>query len=317
MNTRTWIAAALMGIGAIAAGPLAQAQDKPAPAPSSAAKAEAQKTFATAGEAAAALADAVRAGDMHAMLEVIGPASRSWLFSGDRVADRADWKKFLDAYDAKHALEPQGDAKTVLAVGDQDWPFPAPIVKKGGRWMFDAEAGRREILLRRVGHNELDTIQTLLAIVDAQREYASSDSKGMAAYAARFASTPGKHDGLYWPTKAGEPPSPLGPLVGDAVRGGYAGGSGQPQPYHGYLFRMLSGQGKDAPGGAFDYMVDGRMFGGFAVVAYPAKYRVSGVMTFIVNYDGVVYQKDLGAATAAEASKMTRFDPGPGWTKAQ
>src|SRR5574337_237679 len=187
---------------------LAQAQAQQAAAASSPAKAAAQQTFGTPDEAAAALADAVRAGDVKAMLEVIGPASRSWLFSGDRAADRADWKKFLDAYDAKHTLEPQGDAKMVLAVGEQAWPFPAPLVKKGGRWMFDAEAGRREILFRRIGHNELDTIQTLLAIVDAQREYAS-DSRGMTAYAARFASTPGRHDGLYWPTKAGEPPSPL------------------------------------------------------------------------------------------------------------
>jgi hypothetical protein len=316
MNTRTWIAAALIGAGAVAAGPLAQAQDKPAPAASSPARAAAQKTFATADEAAAALADAVRAGDVTAMLAVIGPASKNWLFSGDRVADRADWKKFLDAYDAKHALEPQGDAKMVLAVGNQDWPFPAPIVKKGDRWMFDADAGREEILFRRIGHNELDTIQTLLAIVDAQREYASLGN-GMAAYASRFASTPGKHDGLYWPTKAGEPPSPLGPLVAEAVRGGYTGGSGKPQPYHGYYFRMLTGQGKHAPGGAYDYLVNGKLFGGFGVVAYPAKYRVSGVKTFIVNHDGVVYEKDLGPATATEGAKMTRFDPGPGWVKVQ
>ncbi|HUI99328.1 MAG TPA: DUF2950 domain-containing protein [Usitatibacter sp.] len=289
-------------------------------------KAVAQRSFASADEAAAALAEAVRAKSVDQLLAVVGPSSRSWLFTGDKVADRNDWNRFLTAYDEKHTLDAQGDAKAILEVGNDAWPFPAPIVKRGSKWVFDTEAGHQEIVNRRVGRNELDAIQTMLAIVDAEREYAQKDldGNGFEDYAQRFRSTPGKKDGLYWPQEAGDGgESPLGPLVASATSEGYGaqakGGAkaGQRQPYHGYYYKILKSQGKDAPGGEYDYMVGGKMLGGFAVVAWPARYRSSGVMTFLVNHDGVVYQKDLGAQTASIASHMTRFNPDATWKKAE
>jgi hypothetical protein len=277
-----------------------------------------QKAFASPELAAKALADAVRAADANALLAVVGPESKSWIFTGDDVADRADWKRFLTYYDKKNAIDKDGDAKAILLIGENDWPFPAPLVKKGREWVFDAAAGREEVINRRVGRNELDTIQTLLAIVDAQRAYASADPdrNGIANYAEKFISSPGKKDGLYWDTKAGEAWSPLGPLIGAASAQGYVAKS-QPQPYHGYYFRMLSAQGKDAPGGAYDYRVKGRLFGGFAVVAYPASYGVSGVKTFIVNHNGVVHEKDLGAATSSVAAAMKLYNPDKSWERAK
>ena len=298
---------------------------QPAASPPAAKSAVKQKTFASADEAAQALAEAVRAKSVDGLLAVVGPNSSSWLFTGDMVADANDWKRFLEAYDKKHALEAAGDGKMILDVGDDAWPFPAPIVKKGSQWAFDANAGRQEIVNRRVGRNELDAMQTLLAVVDAQREYAASDAdgNGFADYAKKFRSSPGKKDGLFWPTAEGAPPSPLGPLVAVAAKEGYgkaakdAAKKDGPQPYHGYHYRILTAQGKDAPGGAYDYLVGDKLLGGFAVVAYPATYRVSGVTTFLVNHDGVVYEKDLGPQTASIAAGMTRFNPDATWRKAQ
>ncbi len=212
------------------------------------------------------------------------------------------------------------DAQAVLNVGEDDWPFPAPILQQGGRWAFDAEAGREEVVKRHVGRNELDTIQTLLAIVDAQREYASSDAdtNGFLDYASRFISRPGAKDGLYWPVEPGEEPSPLGPLIGEAAREGYEReASDEPQAYHGYRYRLLTEQGPDAPGGAYGYLVRDRLLGGFAVVAYPARYGVSGIMTLMVNHRGQVYQKDLGEDTDTAAAAMTSFNPDASWTKAE
>lgn len=311
----------LIAVLFIALAPLgALAQDSSA-TKAQAATATAQKSFASPEAAAKALADAVRVQDAQALLAVVGPASKDWLFTGDPVADRDDWAKFLAAYDRKNEIGKDGDTRATLIVGDDHWPFPAPLVNKGGQWVFDAAAGREEIINRRIGHNELDTLQTLLAIVDAQREYAAADpdKTGFNAYARRFISSDGKKDGLYWPTPAGAAPSPLGPLVGAAAREGYRVKTGQqqPAPYHGYHYRMLTAQGKAANGGAYDYLVNGRLIGGFAVVAYPAKYGVSGVMTFIVNHDGTVYEKDLGKATPTEAAKITRFNPDKTWTKSQ
>ncbi|HYA39518.1 MAG TPA: DUF2950 domain-containing protein [Candidatus Methylomirabilis sp.] len=287
----------------------------------SAPKSAVQKAFSSPEAASKALADAIRARDVQALLAVVGPASKSWLFSGDAVADRADWAKFLAAYDKKNKIVKESDTQAVLVVGDDNWPFPAPLKKKGDSWAFDAAAGREEIINRRIGHNELDTMQTLLAIVDAQRQYAAADPNhnGFDAYARRFISSPGKKDGLYWPTPPGAAPSPLGPLVGEATREGYRLKAGQtrPQPYHGYYYRMLAAQGKDAHGGAFNYLVNGRLIGGFAVVAYPAKYGVSGVMTFIVNYEGTVYEKDLGNSTRDKAENMTGFNPDKTWKQSQ
>jgi hypothetical protein len=295
------------------------AQNTPAASAPSANKSMVQKTFASPEAASKALADAVRAQDAQALLAIVGPASKSWLFTGDVVADREDWAKFLAAYDKKHGITLEGASKALLVVGDDDWSFPAPLTKRGDQWAFDAAAGREEIINRRVGRNELDTLQTLLAIVDAQREYAAADPDhtGFNAYARRFISTAGKKDGLYWPTPNGTAPSPLGPLLGEAAKEGYRlkSGQGKPAPYHGYYYRMLTAQGKAAHGGAYDYLVNGRLIGGFAVVAYPAKPGISGVMTFIVNHEGAVYEKDLGNATQAEAGKMLRFSPDKTWKK--
>ena len=314
-----------LGVAALAAAlPLAsfgQAQPSAHKA-TSAQKSTAQKTFGSPEEAASALVDAVRAKDRKALFAIAGPGSESWLLSGDEVSDRNDWTRFLEAYDKKHAFE-NSEGKTTLVVGDDAWPFPAPIVKHGSQWAFDAKAGREEIVNRRVGRNELDAVQTLLAIVDAQREYAATDAdgNGYADYARRFRSSPGKKDGLYWATEASQPPSPLGPMVAVAAREGYGKGGApktdQRQAYHGYYYKILTAQGKDAPGGAYDYMVRDKLLGGFAVVAWPATYRVSGVTTLLVNHDGVVYEKDLGPQTASIASAMTRFNPDSTWRKAQ
>jgi hypothetical protein len=320
-------------IPAVLAGALAAAlaMDVPAQAPSAAPAAKAaapaakpaaaQRTFATPEEAGKALADAVRAADVNALLAVVGPSSKSWLFTGDKVSDANDWKQFLAAYDEKNAFERKGDANAVLTVGKDDWPFPAPLVKRGAKWSFDTNAGREEIMNRRVGRNELDAIETVRAIVDAQREYAANDpdANGYADYARRFRSTPGKKDGLYWPDEVGGKLSPLGPLVATAALEGYkAAKSGEKQqPFHGYFYRFLTSQGKDAPGGAYDYLVGDKLLGGFGIVAYPSNYGVSGVMTFVVNHEGVVYEKDLGAQSVAMGAAMTRFNPDATWRKSQ
>jgi len=291
---------------------------QPAPAPQK--KAE-QKVFTTPAETAAALVEALRNNDKNLLLAAIGRSSGNWLSSGDEVEDRREKEQFIAAYDRKNSISHKEDDKAILQVGEDDWPFPAPIVRKGNGWVFDAIAGREEIINRRVGRNELDTIQTLLAAVDAQREYAAGDldGNGYNDYARRFISHKGKKDGLYWPVKAGEPLSPLGPLVGAASREGYGKKSGgnKPAPYHGYRYRLLDEQGKDAPGGAYSYLVKNKLIGGFAIVAYPAKYDVSGVMTFIVSFDGVVYQKDLGKSTDATAVGMRLYNPDKSWEKAQ
>ena len=317
-SMKTYLTAALAV--ALSLAMPAYAEQPAAPAPQqAAAKAATQPTYSTTEEAAAALAGAVRAQDPTALLTVVGQKSKSWLFSGDTVADRADWKHFLELYDARHAIVMDGDARATLTVGDDPWPFPAPLVKKGDRWRFDAEAGREEVLKRRIGRNELDTIQTLLAIVDAQREYATGDAdhNGFHEYAKSFFSSPGKKDGLYWEARQGERPSPLGPLIAEATAKGYPTTGKSPRPYHGYLFRILTAQGPEAPGGAYDYLVRGKLIGGFGVVAWPAKYANSGVMTFIVNHDGVVFQKDLGDATALRAGEIKRFNPDKSWTQVQ
>ena len=315
------IAGTLISLTALAQAPAAPATPAAAkPAAAKPAASKAAKSFATAQEAAGALAGALKAANKDELFAVLGPDSRSWVLSGDDVADRADWKKFLDAYEQKNAVQVNGD-KAVLEVGNDAWPFPAPIVNKGGKWAFDANAGREEVINRRVGRNELDTIQTLLAVVDAQREYAAGDmdGNGFSDYARRVRSSPGKKDGLYWPDEAGKPQSPLGPLVAEATAEGYGKGqpTGKPQAYHGYHYKLLTSQGKNAPGGAYDYVVGGKLLGGFAVLAYPANYGSSGVMTFLVNHEGVVYEKDLGASTATAAAGMTKFDPDKTWRKAQ
>ncbi len=301
MNSKSWMNTALATIAALslATGALAATQG----------------SFATAQEAADALAVAAKKDDVNALRAILGTKPGE-LSSGDAVADRALRKQFSDDYEAKHALVESGDT-TKLTIGSNDFPFAFPIVKSGGKWHFDTQAGIDELNARRIGENELTTIKVLLAIADAEQEYASQDRNGdgVLEYARRFVSSPGKKDGLYWPTKEGEPPSPLGALVARASSEGYKSNKTGPTALHGYYYRMLKGQAKTANGGALDYVVHGRAIGGFGVVAYPAKYGSSGIMTFIVNQDGKVYQSDLGPKTAERANAITRFDPGKGWTE--
>lgn len=277
-----------------------------------------QKRFETPEEAVQALIDALRKDDKKVLREVLGPSSGPLVASGDKVADDRARATFLREYDASHRLE-AGGGKIVLYVGADDFPFPIPVVPDGDAWRFDTPAGQEEILNRRIGRNERAAIQVCLAYVDAQREYYAQPRKQgeVLEYAQRMASTAGKRDGLYWEAKAGEPMSPLGPLVAKARVEGYRRSETQrgPAPFHGYYYRILTGQGPDAPGGATDYVARGHMIGGFGLVAFPANYGVSGVMTFIVNHDGVVYEKDLGPATAARAQQMKLFNPDTGWRK--
>lgn len=309
--------AALVAALALPSG--ARAQAAPQASQSKSQSQSVARTFATADEAAQAFVAALRARDKDGFLAILGKDAESWLFSGDPTADASDRQKFLAAYDEKHSLQSRKGNRRVLVVGTDDWPFPAPIVKSGAGWRFDAEAGREELLNRRIGGNELDTIQTLLAIVDAQREYAvrDADQNGFADYARRLRSTPGKKDGLYWQTQPGEPESPLGMLAARASLEGYGEQLESPeqQAYHGYLFRILESQGKHANGGAYDYLVGDKLLGGFAVVAYPARYGVSGVMTLAVNHEGVVFQKDLGPETTQLAEQLRAFDPDSTWTQ--
>ncbi|MCU0974192.1 MAG: DUF2950 domain-containing protein [Burkholderiales bacterium] len=278
-----------------------------------------QAAFKSPEEAADALVAALRANDERRLAALFGPESGKLIGSGDAIADRAVRTKFVTAFDETHKIEMQGDATAVLSVGKDDWPLPVPLVKRGDAWRFDAKKGQDELVNRRIGKNELFTIQVLLAIVDAQQEYSSEDRNGdgRLEYAQRFRSREGKTDGLYWPASQGGVESPLGPLAATASREGYKQEGSKRMPYHGYYFRILTGQGKDAAGGAYSYLAQGHMIGGFAVVAWPAKYGSSGIMTFIVNQDGVVYQKNLGPETAAIASKMSVFNPDAGWSKAE
>jgi Protein of unknown function (DUF2950) len=276
--------------------------------------AKAQQSFNSPDDAAAALASAVKSGTRPDLLKVLGTGGEDIIDSGDEVADKAAREKFLAAYDAKHAVKVDGK-KASLILGADDFPFPIPLVHAKAGWEFDTDQGRREILYRRIGRNELDAIQTSLAFVDAVNEYADKDrGDGVGVYAQRIVSSPGKKDGLYWPSDNND--SPLGQLAADASAEGYKAGS-EPQPYHGYYYRILTRQGASAPGGALNYVVKGKMIGGFALVAYPADYGNSGVMTFIVSHSGTIYQKDLGEDTEARARSMTSFDPDKSWKKVE
>jgi len=282
------------------------------------ATANAQQAFKTPDEAASALAGAAKAGDPKAIVTVLGPDGADIVSSGDPVADATTREKFVAAYDAKHQITMEGDNKAIVVIGQEDFPLPIPLVRKDGTWRFDTAAGREEILFRRIGKNELDAIQSSLAYVDAQNEYAEKDrtGAGKGLYAQRIVSSAGKKDGLYWPDAPNSDPSPLGELVAKATAQGYRTGEGR-TPFHGYYFKILTKQGPAAPGGELDYVAKGKMFGGFALVAYPAEYRNSGVMTFIVNHDGIVYEKDLGPATAKLAERMTTYNPDKTWHKVE
>jgi hypothetical protein len=288
--------------------------------PSALAGAADQKRFASAEAGVEALIAALKANDVKAMLAILGPEARPLIVTGDPVADRQERERVVRDYEESHSLAMSGETKAVLQIGKDDWPMPIPLVKENDGWRFDTHAGKEEILNRRIGRNELAAIEVCRAYVDAQREYylRNPGREALHQYAQKFLSTKGKSDGLYWRTKNGEEPSPLGPLIAQAQGRGYVKAKdpqGKPLPYYGYYYRILKAQGADAPGGAYDYVVRGKMIGGFALVAYPANWGNSGVMTFIVNHDGVVYQKDLGPDTATLARAMTRFDPDSTWTR--
>jgi hypothetical protein len=279
-----------------------------------------QKTFPSAEEAVKAAVAAAKSNADKELLAIFGVPAKDLISSGDPVADKQRRAEFIKAYDEKNRLVTEGES-IIVVIGNNEWPFPIPLTKKGDSWVFDTDKGREEILNRRIGDNELYTIQVMLALVDAQREYAMKDrdGSGLLQYAQRFRSEPGKKNGLYWEMKAGEEQSPLGPIVAQAQRAGYTGqqqSSGQTAvPYHGYYYKILQAQGKDAPGGAYSYLVKGKMIGGFAVVAYPAQYGNSGVMTFTVNHDGKVFQKDLGKNTASVAAAMKEYNPDSTWAE--
>ena len=271
-----------------------------------------QRTFSSPDEAVSALVAAARGDDDAALLAIFGPEGKGVISSGDEVADRTERERFAQAAAEKTRLEPKGDDRVVLNVGNDDWPFAIPIVRQAGAWRFDTAAGKEELLNRRIGRNELRTIEVCRAYVDAQREYASRNG---GVFAERVRSTPGKHDGLYWEAAAGEQESPMGPSAAAATREGYGAkiSGAERSPYHGYLFKILTAQGPHAPEGARSYVADGRMTGGFALLAYPVAHGSSGVMTFVVNQLGIVFQKDLGTRTAVIAEAMTRYDPDDSW----
>jgi hypothetical protein len=276
-----------------------------------------QKSFPSPEEAVKSLVGAVRTGDTEEMLAVLGAGSRELIHSGDEVADSAAREKFLRAYDEMNTLFQESPDRTILVIGTDKWPMPIPIVNRGTEWVFDVEEGQQEILNRRIGRNELHVIDVLHAYVEAQLEYAGRNcsGSGMVEFARKLISTEGKRDGLYWPANEGEDESPFGPLVAQAAKEGYA--EADLSPFHGYYFKVLKGQGSHADGGSYNYVVRDRMILGFALVTYPAEYGNSGIMTFIVNQAGVIYQKDLGKNTRNIAEAMEIFDPDETWEKVE
>lgn len=277
-----------------------------------------QKTFRTAHQASHALFMAVQSGDEEAILAILGPAGKEIVSSGDAAEDARNRADFATKYQELHRLVKEPDMTVTLYIGAENWPTPIPIVEKSGVWFFDTEKGKEEILFRRIGHNELSTIRVCQELVAAEKEYYS---RGRKVYAQKFISDEGRDNGLYWRAAGGAPESPVGPLVADAsTTDGDTSPKTEPNgplPFRGYFFRVLTRQGKDAAGGPADYVVDGKMTAGFAFVAYPAEYQNSGVMTFIVGKDGVVYEKDLGEKTADLAKTMKEYEPDSGWKKVE
>jgi hypothetical protein len=278
------------------------------------------QVFASPDDASNGLVTAAKSGDPNAVVAVFGPESKPIIFSGDPVQDKEIAGVFVHEYDVMHRWRKMPDESQILLIGADNFPFPIPVKKNAaGQWYFDVAAGKEEILMRRIGRNELAVMDVCMALVDAEAEYFSMhhDDGSSHQFAAKFISDTGKQNGLYWEAPEGQPKSPLGPMAAYATNEGYNVKPDAHVPFHGYYFRMLTGQGGNAPGGAKQYIVDGKMTGGFAFVAYPAEYRNSGVMTFIINQDGVLLQKDLGTATAQTAAALTEFDPDQSWTQAQ
>ena len=276
-----------------------------------------QKHFSTPDAAVDALIVANRDDDKPALLAILGADGSKLIRSGDRVEDSRGRARLVAAFEEAHKIELEGQDKAVLIVGKEEWPLPIPLIHDPAGWRFDTEAGEEEILNRRIGHNELKVIEVCRGYVAAQREYAALKIGGQSEFARRFLSTPQQHDGLYWSIEPGETESPLGPLVAQAQASGYPAAStaanAKPRPYYGYYFRILLAQGPNAPGGAMSYLSEGHMTRGFALVAYPATYGDSGVMTFIVNQSGIVFEKNLGTATLRIAQQITQYDPDSSW----
>lgn len=296
----------------------AVAADAPKSAVPAAAQAAPKRVyFATPDEGFNALIAALRKPDFKAVDRLLGPGHQRITDSGDSAADREAAQRFVADFDAKHRIEVNGE-NALLSTGETDWPMPIPLVKHAQGWAFDADAGEEELIARRIGRNELDAMQVCLAFIDMQLDYASSDhdGNGLLEYATRLVSRPGRNDGLYWPAKAGEPPSPAGPRLAAANVQPTAGKQSS-RPYHGYYFRILTAQGEHASGGKRNYIVDGRLIGGVALLAWPASYLSSGVKTFQCNLDGAIYERDLGPDTPTLVRKVNAFDPGPGWSRAK
>lgn len=274
------------------------------------------RAFASPDEAGTALLEAAKSGDQNALLAIFGLEAKEILYSGDAAEDKAAIEGFVAAYPVMHRWRKMDDGAQILLVGADNFPFPIPLKKNGSaQWFFDTAAGKDEILSRRIGRNELAVIDICGALVDAQAEYFSQARNGDSTkqYALKFISDTGKQNGLYWESSEGQPMSPLGPLVAFATEEGYRAKPNSHVPFHGYYFHALKGQGSHAPGGAKDYVINGKMTGGFAYVAYPAEYGNSGIMTFIINQDGNLFQKDLGKSTTETATAMSQFDPNEGW----
>lgn len=274
----------------------------------------AQQRYNTPEAAVTALIEAVRVGTPVLLMRVLGPGSDELVSSGDPVADAFARKRLLDSYNISHRIVREGKDNAVLVTGQEEWPLPIPLVRFNNTWRFDAQIARREIVFRRIGRNEQGAIQACLLYVNAQREYAKKGFAGEGVYAQRLLSRPGEKDGLYWPALSDEHESPFAEAAAAAAAEGYPIAD-QRNPYHGYHYRILTRQGPNAPGGEIDYVVRGNMIDGFALVAYPAQYRVSGLMTFLVSHHGHVYEKDLGSRSAAIASGMTSFDPDDTWRR--
>src|SRR5229473_1562289 len=273
-----------------------------------------QKTFSSPENASNALVTAAQSNDEEAMLDILGPDGKQIVSSGDETEDAQSRANFVQKYQEMHRLVKEPDGTTILYIGAKNWPTPIPLMNKGSFWYFDTEAGKKEILYRRIGRNELSAIRVCQELVAGQKEYYAEHKE----YAQKIFSDEGQHNGLYWKPAAGESQSPIGPLVASAVAEGYAKTlKGAPTPYRGYYFHILTRQGKNGSGGTKSFIVDGKMTEGFAFVAYPAEYRSSGVMTFLINEDGVVYQKDLGRKTDALAKAMKEYNPNSSWQKAE
>jgi len=282
--------------------------------------AQAPRAFSTPEDAVRALADTVKAGDLQRLVSLFGPEGQDLVDTSDPVTGRRNREVFTAAFAEGWRLADTGRDRKELVIGNEAWPFPVPLVRGPAGWSFDTAAGKEEVLSRRIGRNELAVIRTLRAYVDAQRAYAKAGHDGRRAglFARRFGSSPGLHDGLYWPAPPGQPRSPLGVLIAKASEEGYHLKEGEgPSPLNGYYFRILEGQGKSAKGGAAEYVVAGEMSGGFALVAWPVHYGATGIMTFVVNQDGIGYEKDLGQETQAAVARLTRYDPDGTWGTVQ